>query len=111
MINKISMLETQTLNTSAQSSLILSKHLELEKELEKYKSIIERFTFCSERLNMLLKDQRTVFNHARLGYKPHNKQRIVKNLFVKFILEKQKLIACHCCGKAGHKSYVCNNRL
>ena len=34
----------------------------------------------------------------------------MENLFVKFIPEKQKLIACHSCGKIGHKSYVCNNR-
>ena len=73
MINKISILETQTLNTSAQSSLMLSKHSELKKKLEKYKSIVENFIFSLERLNMLLKDQRAVFNHAGLGYKPHNK--------------------------------------
>ena len=34
----------------------------------------------------------------------------MENLFVKFISEKQKLIAYHSCGKIGHKSYVCNNR-
>ena len=82
----------------------------MKRDLEKYKSIVDKFTFSSERLNMLLKNQRAVFNRAGLGYKPHNKQRTVENLFVKFIPEKQKLIACHSCGKIGHKSYVCNNR-
>ena len=60
---------------------------------------------------MLLKDQRAVFNHVGLGYKSLNKQRTVENLFIKFISEKQKSIACHCCEKFGHKSYMCNNRL
>ena len=110
MLNKLSILEEQTQDTSAQSSLMLSKHSELKKELEKYKSIVERFTFSSERLNMLLKDQWAVFNRAKLGYKPLNKQRTVENLFIKFIPKKQKSIACYCCGKIGHKSYVCNSR-
>ena len=52
-----------------------------------------------------------VFNYVGLGYKLYNKQRIVENLFIKFISKKQKLIACHYCGKTSHKSYVCNNRL
>ena len=59
---------------------------------------------------MLLRDQHEVFSHARLGYKLLNKQRSVENLFIKFILEKQKPVACYCCRKIGHKSYVCNSR-
>ena len=90
---------------------MLSEHSELKKKLEKYKSIVEKFTFSSERLNILLKDQRMIFNHAGLGYKPLNKQRMVENLFIKFIPKKQKSVACHCYGKFGHKSYMCNNRL
>ena len=73
MLNKLSMLEGQTLYISAQSSLILNEYSELKKELKKYKSIIEKFTFSFERLNMLLRDQWTVFNYAGLGYKPLNK--------------------------------------
>ena len=60
---------------------------------------------------MLLKNQRMVFNHAGLRYKPLNKQRRVENLFIEFVPKKQKSIACYCCEKNGHKSYVCNNRL
>ena len=89
---------------------MIDEHAKMKKELEKYKSIAKKFTFSFERLNILLKDQQAVFNNAGLGYKSHNKQRTVENLFIKFILEKQKLIACHSCGKIGHKSYVCNNR-
>ena len=59
---------------------------------------------------MLLRDQRAVFNHVELRYKPLNKQRLVENLFIKFVPEKQKPVACYCCEKIGHKSYVCNSR-
>ena len=73
---------------SAQSSLILNENSELKKELGKYKPIVEKFTFNSERLNMLLRDQQTVFNHIGLGYKPLNKQKSVENFFRKYISEK-----------------------
>ena len=36
---------------------------------------------------------------------------MVENLFIKFVPEKQKFVACHCYKKFGHKSYMCNNRL
>ena len=51
-----------------------------------------------------------MFNHTGLGYKLLNKQRTVENLFIKFIPKKQKSIACYCCGKIGHKSYMCNSK-
>ena len=82
------MLERQTRDTSAKSSLILSEHSRLNKYLEKYKSIVKKFTFIFERLNMLLKGQWAIFNHAGLGYKSLNKQRTIENLFIKFILKK-----------------------
>ena len=88
MINKFSVLERQTRDTSAKSSLILSEHSGLKKELKKYKSIIDKFTFNSERLNMLLKDQRAIFKCVELGYKSLNKQRMVENLFIKFVPKK-----------------------
>ena len=60
---------------------------------------------------MLLNNQRAVFNRAGIGYNPTNKQKVVGNLFVKSTIDKQKSIICHCCGKNGHKSYLCNKRL
>ena len=59
---------------------------------------------------MLLKDQQVVFNHAKLGYKPLNKQRTVENLFIKFVFEKQKSITYYSCRKIDHKLYACNSR-
>ena len=73
MLKKFYVLEDQAQVTSSQSSHMINEHTEIKKELKKYKSIVEKFTFISERLNMLLKDQRAIFNHADLGYKLQNK--------------------------------------
>ena len=71
---------------------MINEHAEMKKELGKYKSIVEKFTFNSERLNMLLKDQQAIFNRANLGYKPLNKQRTVENLFIKLFLKNKNMI-------------------
>ena len=89
---------------------MIDEHAKVKKELEKYKSIVDKFTFSSKRLDMLLKNQRVVFNHISLGYKPLNKQRTVENLFIKFILEKKKPTVYYYCEKSRYKSYVCNDR-
>ena len=96
---------------SKHSSLILNEHLELKIELDKYRPIIKKFTFSSKKLNMLLSDQRTVFNHIGLGYKPLNKLKSIKDFFRNSVSKKQKSISCYCSSKIGHKSYVCNSRL
>ena len=87
------------------------EHSKVKKELEKYKLIVDKFTYSFERLDMLLKNQRTVFNRTGLGYKPSNKQKTVENLFVKYTSNMQKSTVCYCCEKNGHKSYICNDRL
>ena len=66
-------LKKQAQNTSTQSSNMIEEHVKTKKELEKYKSIVDKFTFSSKRLDMLLKNQQVVFNHVGLGYKPLNK--------------------------------------
>ncbi len=82
----------------------------LTKELEKYKPLVEKFTYSSEKLNMILNSQRAVFNRAGLGYKPKNKQKLLSNFFVKAGESKTKKITCFCCGTLGHKANVCDYR-
>ena len=52
---------------------LTSENRILRLELDKYKPIVDKFTYSFERLDMLLKNQLAVFNRAGLGYKPHNK--------------------------------------
>ena len=89
---------------------MIDEHAKVKKELEKYKSIVDKFTFSSERLDMLLKDQRAVFNHAGLGYYPNNKHKCTNNIFSKSTFAKTRISTCYYYGKIGHKFYECNLR-
>ena len=110
LLKKPSTLEINTQVTSTNHANITDEHSKVKKELEKYKLIVDKFTFSSERLDMLLNNQRAVFNRAGIGYNPTNKQKVVGNLFVNPTMNRQKSTICHCCGKNGHKSYICNER-
>ena len=111
LLKKFSALEIKTQVTSTNHANMIDEHSKVKKELEKYKLIVDKFTYSFEILDMLLKNQRAVFNRAGLGYKPSNKQKTVENLFVKSTSNMQKSIVCHCCGKNGHRSYIYNDRL
>ena len=85
---------------------LTSENKNLRLKLDKYKPIVDKFTYSSKKLDMILNSQRAVFNRARLGYNPNNKQKCVNNFFKKST--KIKISTCYCCGKIGHKSYECN---
>ena len=51
----------------------------------------------------MIKDQKAVFDKARLGYKCYNKQKIITNLYKKS--SKDNLTYFHY-GKVGHRSYT-----
>ena len=104
-------LEIEAQVTSTNCVNMIDEHSKVKKELEKYKSIVDKFIYSSECLDILLKNQWMVFNHAGLGYKPLNKQKTIENLFVISTPKIQKSTICYCCEKNGHKSYICNDRL
>ena len=70
------------------------------------KPFVEKFTYSSEKLNLLLNNQRAVFDKAGLGFRTHKKQKLFKNFFV----PASSSITCYTCGIKGHKSYMCNKR-
>ena len=86
---------------------LISKNKNFTKNLEKSKSLIDRFILSSTRLNMMLKSQRAIFDKAGLGYKSYYKQKSINTLYKKPSSEN---IICFCYGKLGHKSYTCNMR-
>ena len=55
----------------------------LNDELKKIKLFIEKFTYSSKKLYMLLNEQRAIFNKVGLGFRPQKKQKFLKNLFYK----------------------------
>ena len=93
--------------TSSTTNLI-SENESLKLDIEKYKPIVDKFTYSSEKLNIILNSQRVVFSKARLGYNPNQKQKLVKNFFRK--VEESKSFTCYYCNKSGHKSYECSLR-
>ena len=56
---------------------------------------------------MILNNQQAVFDKARLGYRSYSKQKLACNLCTKSSKEN---LTCFCCGKLGHKAYMCNLR-
>ena len=86
---------------------LISKNKDLTKDLEKTKSLMNKFTLSSTRLDMILKSQRAIFDKAGLGYKSYYKQKSINTLYKKSSSES---IVCFCCEKLGHKAYTCNMR-
>ena len=52
---------------------LISKTEELSKELEKAKSLVDRFTLSSNKLELILKSQQAIFDKAGLGYRSYYK--------------------------------------
>ena len=58
-----------TKNFAKQNKELLQENKKYNDELEKLKPFVEKFTYSSEKLNMLLNNQRAIFNKAGLGFK------------------------------------------
>ena len=80
----------------------------LNDELKKIKSFIEKFTYSSKRLYMLLNEQKVLFNKTELGFKSQMKQKLLKNFFVRASSNHISNILYFCYEKIGHKSYTCD---
>ena len=52
----------------------------LSKEVDKLKPIVDKFTMSSQKLNLILDNQKVVFDKARLGYNPNKNQKYLRNM-------------------------------
>ena len=86
---------------------LVRKNEDISKELVKAKSLVSKFTLSSKQLDLMLSNQRTIFNKAALGFQSYAKQKPVNELYKKS--SKENLVCFHC-GKLGHKAYSCNIR-
>ena len=57
---------------------------------------------------MILNNQKTIFDKAGIRSKTQQKQKFLKNLFIKESSSISQNIIYFCCDKMGHKSYICN---
>ena len=79
--------------------------LNLKNEIVKLKSIVEKFTLSSNKLHMILDNQKAIYDKVDLRYNPLNKQKFLKNIFVNSSYNKFSNITCFKCGRIGYKSY------
>ena len=86
---------------------LIGKNEDLSKNIEKAKSLLDRFILSSNKLDTMLKNQRAIFDKAGLGYKSYYKKKSINTLYKK---SSSNNIDCFCCGKIGHKTYTCNMR-
>ena len=66
--------------------------------------------FGSQKLQLILNNQKDVYDKARIGYKPNNKQKFFKSFFISISSYATLQITCFCCGRIGHKAHICNFR-
>ena len=88
-------------------SILFQENLNLKNEIVKLKPIVKKFTLSSNKLNMILKNQKVIYDKASLGYNPLKKQKFLKNIYVNSSNNKFSNITCFKYGKIGHKSYTC----
>jgi hypothetical protein len=101
----------------------LKKHVaSLTKELEDLKiknkalketnedlcKTISKFTQGEENLNKLLGAQKCVFDKAGIGYRPFQKQKDFKNVFIKSSISNVPHSTCTYCNQKGHTQYFCD---
>ena len=86
---------------------LISKTEEFSKELEKAKSLVDRFTLISNKVKLILRSQQVVFDKVKLGYRSYYKQKSANNSYKK---SSKDNIVCFYCEKLGHKTYSCYMR-
>ena len=65
--NENSKLKNKIVDLTNSTTNLISENKSLKLDVEKYKPIVDKFTYSSEKLNMILNSQRAVFNKAGLG--------------------------------------------
>ena len=80
----------------------------MEHEQNKSKPFVDKFTLSSCKLNMILRDQKAIFDKACLGFKSYVKQKFVNNLYRKYVNEN---MSCSYYEKLGHKLYECKYKI
>ena len=70
-----------------ENNKLKEKNISLEYELNKIKPFVDKFTLSSCKLNMILKDQKAVFDKVGLGFKSYVKQKSINNLYKNSINE------------------------
>ena len=90
---KVNILKHQNLELTIEKDNLSKENLVLKEELRKIKSFMEKFTYSSEKLEILLNNQRAIFNKTGLGYKSQKKQIFASCFYSYYLLSLWKIRA------------------
>ena len=65
-------------------------------------SMLEKFKIGSQKLQLILNNQKAIFNKAGIGFNPLRRKKFVKNMFTKATHENHSIVYFKC-NKVGHK--------
>lgn len=85
----------------------LKKILLWKKKIEDLTKIICKFTQGKKNFDLILGDQKSIFDKGEIWYKQFLKQKSFKNLFVKVSNTPFSKTACSFCNEDGHIVYNC----
>ena len=105
LLSKYKKLSSKYKKVEAKNQLLLKKNSELvnsknelskendrlTKEVDKLKPIIDKFTLSSQKLNLMLDNQKAVFDKVGLGYNPNKTQKYLTNMISKQIIFVSKI--------------------
>ena len=75
------------------------------------KPLVDKFICSSEKLRMILNNQKAIYDKTEICYNSNKKQKFLKNLYTHSTSSySSSNITCFCCSKLGHKAYACNSR-
>ena len=92
---------------SIEKFTLIQENQNFKDEINRLKSIVDKFTLSSNKLNMIFDNQKAIYDKAGLGYKPLKKQKFLKDIYVNYSSNKSTNTSCFKCGRIGHKSYTC----
>ena len=104
------MIEKEKLEFIKTIDVLNNEKKALQLEINKLKPIVDKFTISSEKLQLMLNNQKGVFDKAGLGFNPGNKLKFLKNFFTP-ASNSTSHASCFKCGKLGHKAFSCKFRM
>lgn len=72
--------------------------------------MVDKLTLESNKLELILKNQRESYDRDGIGYNTNFKNRISANKFFAFTSSQNLSIVYFCCKGIGHKVYICSLR-
>lgn len=84
--------------------LLVMENISLKEKVEDLTKIIYKFTEGKKNFDLILGNQKFVFDKGGISFKPSLKQKSLKNIFVR---ASNSNITCTFCNNIGHVAFNC----